>query len=401
MEKTDRGPSRRQVLGGIGAGIVSLGGVDTVAGRGPPPGRGPDVEEFIVGARTRAAKRRAEDRARRVVRTIEFEEPERRHAVVGRYRINEVKKLQRRKDVAYVEENGTYGTFEQTLPWGVDRVDADVVHEDGPTRRGKSIAIIDTGIDSNHPDLNVWGGAAFGTRCQGDSSTCRRRWDDDNGHGTHCAGIAGARNNTTGVVGVSPAPPLYAVKVLDRSGSGKWGAIADGINWTANNNVKVGSLSLGGTSYSFTLNWACEDAYNRGVLLVAAAGNESGSVSYPARFGSVMAVSATTRDDELASFSNRGSAIELAAPGVGINSTVHGGGYGTKSGTSMACPHVSGAASQVLSHVDTATTSRRARRHLRETAEDLGVAGKDTRFGYGLVDVANALGLDSSEDVGS
>ena len=393
MSETESGPSRRQVLRGIGTGMVSLGGVGTVSGRTPER-----TGQFIVGARTRDAKRRARERARDVIRTIDFEQPEQRHAVAGSYTTEGLEELEQCDEVAYVEPNGTYEAFEQTLPWGVDRVDADVAHERG-RGSGKSIAIIDSGIDSDHPDLNVTTGAAFGTRCQGSGATCRRRWDDDNGHGTHCAGIARGRNNTRGVVGTSTSGPLYAVKVLDENGSGRWGAIADGINWTANNNVKVGSLSLGGSSYSFTLHWACEDAYNRGVLLVAAAGNESGSVSYPARFGSVVAVSATTQDDTLASFSNRGERIELAAPGVGISSTLPGGGYGTKSGTSMACPHVSGAASQVLAHVDSATTNGKARTRLRETAEDLGPGGKDSRFGYGLVDAAGALGLDSSEDV--
>jgi len=417
MVKDDRGPNRRQVLKGVGTGIVPFGGLGVGPGRGPPddpgrgppddpgrgppddPGRGREPGEFIVGARTAEAKERARGRAKRVVRVIDFEEPRRRHAVVGRYSAEDLEELERRDDVAYVEPNETYSTFEQTLPWGVDRVDADVAHERG-LGSGKSIAIIDTGIDSNHPDLKVTTGVAFGTRCQGDGTICRKRWDDDNGHGTHCAGIARALDNTAGVVGTSTSGPLYAVKVLKENGSGKWGAIADGINWTANNNVKVGSLSLGGSSYSFTLQWACEDAYNRGVLLVAAAGNDSGTVSYPARFGSVVAVSATTQDDGLASFSNRGSRIELAAPGVRVRSTLPGGGYGEKSGTSMACPHVAGAASQVLAHVDTATNNRKARSRLRSTAEDLGADGKDNEFGYGLVDVASALGLASSENVG-
>lgn len=114
-----------------------------------------------------------------------------------------------------------------------------------------------------------------------------------------------------------------------------------------------------------------------------------------------MAVSATRTDgtDRLATFSNRGQAVGMTAPGVGIYSTVPGG-YGRKSGTSMACPHVSGAAAQVLTHVDGVTDNGRARARLRTSAEDLGVPGWDEQFGHGLVDVANALGFDSIENVG-
>ena len=386
--------TRRKVLKGIGAGIVPISGINTRSGRGPPPEAG----EFIVGAQTEVAKGRARRRAKKVKRIIDFRRPNRRHAVVGVFSARAVEDLRQRSDVAYVEPNGTYEAFAQTLPWGVDRIDADIAHENGKTGAGASIAIIDTGIDSNHPDLSVVDGAAFGTKCRGGRGTCRKVWDDDSGHGTHCAGIADALNNTGGVVGSSTRAPLYAVKVLDKSGSGTWGAIADGINWTANKGIKVGSLSLGG-GHSNTVKWACDDAYNRGVLLVAAAGNDGGSVSYPAKYESVMAVSATDRSDALASWSNRGPEIELAAPGVNIYSTLPDG-YGTKSGTSMACPHVSGAAAQALAHVSTVTNNVESRLHLRTTAEDLGSSGPDTKFGYGLVDVANALGLDSTENIG-
>ena len=272
----------------------------------------------------------------------------------------------------------------ETLPWGVDRVDADVAHADGYTGSGADIAILDTGIDSDHPDLeaNLGAGKAYV-----DSTSGSEPWDDDQGHGTHCAGIADAVDNGEGVIGVSTAATLHAVKVLDSSGYGYYSDIAAGLEWSANQGYDVASLSLGGSADSSTIRNACQYAVDNGVLVVAAAGNDgtADSVRYPAKYDTVIAVSATDSSDGLAYFSSYGPEVELAAPGYSIYATVPGG-YGSKSGTSMACPHVAGAGGQLMA---TGLSNGEARQTLRDTAEDIGLSGNEQ--GYGLLDVGAAL----------
>ena len=271
------------------------------------------------------------------------------------------------------------------------------------TGRGVKLAIIDTGIDDNHPDLTVSGGASF---VPGVGS-----WDDDHSHGTHCAGIAGARNNATGIVGVAPGCSLYAVKVMRpvaggrASGSLSW--ILAGMGWSARNGMDVASMSLG--SNVSTADAACTMAYQRaaqrlinsGCIVIAAAGNSGRTlqpwVGRPARCPGFMAVASVDRNRRLASSSSRGpstlapeSGIEISAPGVSINSTVPGGGYAAKSGTSMACPHVSGAAA-LIKELRPPWSPARIRARLRATASDLGAPGDDPEFGSGLLDCQRAI----------
>ncbi|MFC6722041.1 S8 family serine peptidase [Natrialbaceae archaeon GCM10025896] len=300
--------------------------------------------------------------------------------------------LENNPNIRYVEANGEMQALEQRLPWGVDRVDADVLHDNGQTGSGADIAIIDTGIDDDHPDLeaNVGEGKAY-VDCSG--SNCNYPWSDDDNHGTHCAGIAGAVDNSEGVVGVSTEATLHAVKVLDGNGSGSFSDVAAGIEYTADQGWDVASLSLGASSGSSTVKDACRYADDRGVLLVAAAGNDgscSDCVGYPAAYSTVIAVSSTDSDDSLSSFSSTGPEVELAAPGGSIESTVIGG-YETYSGTSMACPHVSGAGAQLMAN---GYTNTEARQRLKETAEDIGLA--DDEQGSGLLD-AEAAVLDGGD----
>ncbi|MEA2053325.1 MAG: S8 family serine peptidase [Euryarchaeota archaeon] len=292
--------------------------------------------------------------------------------------------------VTYVEMDGEVHTLDAELDnsWGVKRIGAGNVHDGGNKGAGVKVAIIDTGIDYDHPDLD----ANFGTLLGYDFANDDSEPMDDNGHGTHCAGIVAAEDNGEGVVGVAPGAHLYAVKVLDGSGSGYESDVIAGIQWSKTNNMDVISMSLGSDFGSISLKKACDNAYSSGVLLVAAAGNDGYSsgkgntVDYPARYSSVIAVAATDSNDIRARWSSTGPDVELAAPGVSIYSTYLGGGYATMSGTSMACPHVAGTAALVI-----AAGKGDVRQYLQDTADDLGAAGKDNLYGYGLVDADEAV----------
>ncbi len=173
-------------------------------------------------------------------------------------------------------------------------------------------------------------------------------WDpyDGNGHGTHTAGIAAAvTNNARGIAGMAPEATIYAVRVLDESGSGTLQNVANGIIHAADNGADVINLSLGSPNDSITLKEAVDYAWNKGVVVVAAAGNDgSAQPTYPAYYSDAIAVAATDSDESKASFSNYGNWVDVAAPGVNIYSTYTDGGYASLSGTSMATPHVAGLA---------------------------------------------------------
>lgn len=290
--------------------------------------------------------------------------------------------------ISYVELDHKVQALQQTLPWGVDRIDAEVVH-DYNKGTGVKVCIIDTGIDYTHPDLDANYVSGYDFANNDDDPM------DDNGHGTHCAGVVAAEDNLEGVVGVAPEANLYAVKALDSSGSGYVSDVAAGIDWAVTNDMDVVSMSLGSDLYSLTLENACNNAYENGLIVVAAAGNDGNpsgktdSVDYPARYGSVIAVAATSDADVRATWSSTGPALELSAPGVSILSTYLDGSYATGSGTSMACPHVVGTVA-LAKIAYPAYSNIEIRSLLQNSADDLGVAGFDIKYGYGLVDADEA-----------
>lgn len=272
--------------------------------------------------------------------------------------------LQRDQQVAWVEQDQVVTTSAQAVPTGILRANADLnptARIDGTDERvNVDIAIIDTGVQLNHPDLNVIKNVSF---VKGAKTGA-----DDNGHGTHVAGTAAALDNGVGVVGVAPGARLWAVKVLSRSGSGTMSGVIAGVDYVTANAaaIEVANMSLGGGN-STALNAAIAKSVAKGVVYAVAAGNsgvDAGSSS-PANSPDVLCVSAIVdtdgqpgglgsasgygADDTLASFSNFGSVVDIAAPGVNILSTYKGSAYVDGwSGTSMACPHVAGAAALYL-----------------------------------------------------
>jgi len=280
----------------------------------------------------------------------------------------------------------------QVTPWGIDRVDAPAAWTTS-VGTGIRVAIVDTGIKNDHADFKDSGGTSrvvLGPTFVNGSKNSK----DDNGHGTHCAGIAGASDNSIGVVGVSPGCTLVAVKVLDRKGSGWLSGVIAGIDWAAGN-ADVISMSLGSTSPLQALEDSVNSAVAQGVVVVAAGGNE-GEIGnpplYPAAYASVIAVAATDSSDAVPSFSTHGSYIDIAAPGVSVLSTWKDGYYATLSGTSMATPHVAGAAALLIGSGVTSVANIRAA--LQGTADDINAAtlpGVDSAIGNGLLDVEEAV----------
>ncbi|MBC7190276.1 S8 family serine peptidase [Candidatus Aerophobetes bacterium] len=273
--------------------------------------------------------------------------------------------------------------------WGVRRIGAGGVHIEGNTGQGVKVAIIDTGIDYNHPELQKSYQGGYDFFNQDDEPL------DDNGHGTQVAGVIAAENNEEGVVGVAPGVKLYALKVLGGTGTGNTSDVIAAVEWCIEEEIQIVNMSLGLKNSVEALRKVCEEAYESGVLLVAAAGNEGNeqgegeNILYPAAFNSVIAVGATDRNDRRADFSSTGKALEICAPGVDIFSTSSGGGYSLDSGTSFAAPHVAGVAALVISS-GVAQDAPMVREILSATSEELGVGGWDTLYGWGLVNAWEA-----------
>ncbi len=245
-----------------------------------------------------------------------------------------------------------------------------------------TIAIVDTGIDYNHDDISpnyITGGYDW---INMDNDPI-----DDNDHGTHCAGIAAAKiNNNIGIAGVAGNCKLMAEKVLGSGGSGTSTTCANGITHAADNGADIISMSLSSDNPAQTMEDACNYAYNtKGVLIVAAAGNDGDyGMNYPAGYNTVIAVGATDSSDNRCDFSNYGEGLEIVAPGKHIISSIIGDDYEYFTGTSMATPHVAGVAALAKS-THPGWTNIEIRDEIKNTAEDLGPAGWDDDFGYGLV----------------
>ena len=317
------------------------------------------------------------------------------NAVTARLPLQAVEALSKRHEVRYVEPDYKVSLISQQVPWGIDRVFGSESYTfptwDTSRGDGVAVAVLDTGIDENHVDLpKLLGGV---------NTIDDTHWGSDvYGHGTHVAGTIAAVDNDMGVVGVSPNAGLYAVKVLNDSGGGTYSSVIAGIEWAVNNNIPIINMSLGGGIHSTALKDAVDAAYAGGTLLVAAAGNDGDStdnVLYPARYSSVIAVSASDSNDKMASFSSRGPSVELIAPGVGILSLYPGNYMVRWDGTSMATPHVAGGAATLWGS-DASLSNVEVRQLLQDTAQDLGLPADHQ--GYGLVRTDLAVTEDAAEN---
>ncbi|WP_186667849.1 S8 family serine peptidase [Sporosarcina sp. BP05] len=277
---------------------------------------------------------------------------------------------------------------------------------------GVKVAVLDSGIDTEHRDLNIKGGfCSLRYECAPGIP-----YDDDNGHGTHVAGIIAALKNDTGIVGIAPNVDLYSIKALNAFGVGTTNSLIDGIEWAIKNKMDIVNLSITTEADDIALKTALDAAYSKGILLVGSAGNNgeltNKSVMYPAKYSSVIAVSAVRADLKKLKESAVGEEVEITAPGESILSTYpikldfadfKVDGYTHLSGTSMATPHVTGILALYKERFPTKSNAE-LRTLINDNAKDLGAPGKDPVFGYGLVqyvaELAGTATIDVKNEVG-
>ncbi|GAC1310793.1 MAG: S8 family peptidase [Vulcanimicrobiaceae bacterium] len=314
---------------------------------------------------------------------------------------DEIAKLSHVPNVRFVAQDhmayalGAPNDYYYNLQYSLPLTQWDVAYTANPALGGSPstvISIVDTGIDLTHEDLaaKTLPGATF---VAGTTTA-----NDDNGHGTHCAGIAAAiTDNSLGIAGTNPTAQLLPVKVLSSTGAGFFSDVASGITWAADNGANIISLSLGckaGCSDPAT-SAAIDYAKNtKGVLVVVASGNDGAAVGFPASDPNSMAIAASDANDNIATFSNFGPEVSVAAPGVNIASTYFLNRYAYLSGTSMATPMVAGLAGLLVNATSTPATIRA---QIEASADPVGpypyTAGRNDYFGNGRINVATTVGL--------
>ncbi|MGD8624899.1 MAG: S8 family peptidase [Anaerolineae bacterium] len=301
--------------------------------------------------------------------------------------------LSHNPNVVLIETDEPIYPADQTTPYGIDSVeardvwDADrdgVVDPGAPTGAGRTVCVIDSGVTASHEDFT---GVNFVGGYPAD-------WNVDAcGHGTHVTGIVAAMNNTSGVVGVSPgAVSIYVVKVF--GDDCRWSytsTLIDAVDHCQNAGANIVNMSLVSGNYSSFGETAFQNFFDQGLLMVASAGNGGGTdYAYPASFNGVISVAAVDANNVVPWWSRRNDRVELTAPGVDVLSTYNNGGYTTMGGTSMATPHVTAAAAVVWS-ADPTLSNLEIRQALQDTALDLGAAGRDDEYGFGVVKTLCAL----------
>src|SRR5699024_957135 len=293
-------------------------------------------------------------------------------------------KMKSDQDVKFIEKNQPFKTlgFGPLKQYSHQRTQISNAWDQGLKGKGIDIAILDTGI-APHEDLNIAGG--YSAVRYTDS------YYDDNGHGTHVAGIVASKDNGIGTTGVASEANIYSVKVLNYTGTGELMDVIDGIDWSIKKDVDIINVSLGTTSgtNSPSLKAKIGEAREKGIIVVAAAGNTGDTnIAYPAKYNDVIAVGATNKYDRLSSFYSRGSELDIVAPGKVIISTYLGDLYANADGTSQAAPYVSGALALLKEKYPNHSTDKLVQT-LYAYALDLGVKGKDPLYGHGLVQFPN------------
>ena len=287
--------------------------------------------------------------------------------------------------VKYVEEDSIVRLHAQMEDWGIQETNTPQAWNSGLTGEGVKIAVLDSGI-AQHEDLAIAGGVS--------TVAYTSSYADDQGHGTHVAGIIGARNNNVGVKGVAYEAELYAIKAFNEKGSAYLSDMIEGIDWSIANDMDIVNMSAGTQSDSAAFRAVVDKAYAAGLILVAAAGNDGApdgltdTVDFPARYSAVIGVGAVDSSSRRATFSSTGPDVEVAAPGVNILSTYTGGQYAYMSGTSMATPYVAGQLA-LLKQAYPELSNEELRMVLTDHARDLGQAGRDPFFGYGLIQASS------------
>ncbi|MED1642985.1 Ig-like domain-containing protein, partial [Brevibacillus agri] len=314
--------------------------------------------------------------------------------IVAKLTESERQAMAQDQNVAYIEEDSetelaaTDLAQTQQVPWGIAHIGANAARNKQYMGKNIKIGILDTGI-SSHPDLEVKGGVSYIEDEPG--------YSDHHGHGTAVAGVIAGKDNDFGIVGVAPEADIYAIKVLDKKGHGTYSGMIQGIEWAIQNKLNIISISAGGYIDSRALRDQIKRANDHGLLVIAAAGNRGigeETELFPAQYAEVLSVGAIDRENQRADFSSVGKGLDLMAPGVDIMSTSLGGEYQTRSGTSLAAPHVAGAAAVIWSEKGQ-TTNREVRELLTESATPLG----ESRFyGKGLLNLEAALGQEEEAD---
>lgn len=300
----------------------------------------------------------------------------------------EAEKLLADPSVKAIEEDIVFSLSAQSEGWGIPQIKAPTAWTSGFTGKDVKIAIIDSGI-SKHEDLVISGGYSAINGLETSAS-----YADDQGHGTHVAGIIGAKNNSIGLRGVAYEAQLYAVKAFDSNGDAYLSDLIEGVNWAIEKDMDIINLSGGSPEDSAVFKEVFDKAYASGILIVAAAGNVGAytgygdNVDYPARYPSVIAVGALGRNLLRTSFSSTGSALEVMAPGMDVNSTLPNNRYGYMSGTSMAAPYVAGQLA-LMKQAYPKLTNKDLRAVMAGEAKDLGKAGKDPLYGNGLIQISS------------
>lgn len=297
----------------------------------------------------------------------------------------EVQELLADPSVKAIEEDIVFTLSAQSEGWGIPQIQAPTAWKSGFTGKGVKVAVIDSGIAS-HSDLRIAGGVS--------TVDYTTSYSDDQGHGTHVAGIIGALDNGIGLKGVAHEAELYAVKAFDSEGNAYLSDLIKGVNWAMENDMDIINLSGGSPDESSVFKQVFDRAYANGLLIVAAAGNVGVStglgdnVDYPARYSSVIGVGAIGQNSIRARFSSTGPSVEVVAPGMDIYSTVLNNRFGYMSGTSMAAPFVAGQLA-LMKQAYPKLPNKDLRAVLTEDAKDLGQAGRDPLYGYGLVQASS------------